>query len=360
MINLTRGVPPAEVFPIDDLIQAGEISLREDGKRIFQYSPAPGYPPLRDWLAAEHSVDSEQVFLGNSSLELFSFVIHILLGVRRRAFIESPSYDRANTLLQRSGAEVVPIPLHLDGMDLDAFEAQLKRGAPGLVYLITDFQNPMGNTTSLEKRQQLAAWAREYDFWIVEDAPYRRLRYSGKDLPTLYSFAPERVIHMASLSKILAPGLRLGYLVAEAGIVRQLTEWAVDTYISPVTPTQAMAYAYLKAGKLPDNIASLCRLYRPRLETMLAALDRYLPQASYPRPEGGFFLGVSLPEGVRMDWLLPRAEQAGLKLSDGRGFFIHPSDGERFVRLPFCSLTLTEIELAVKGLGRLVKEDYPQ
>jgi 2-aminoadipate transaminase len=320
----------------------------------MQYAVAPGYPPLREWLAGEYGVASQQVFLGNSSLELLSFLTHILLGAGKRAFVESPSYDRANVLLQRSGAQVVPIPLQLDGVDLDIFEGELKRGAPGLFYIIADFQNPMGTTTSLEKRRQLAAWAREYDFWIVEDAPYRRLRYSGEALPSLHALAPDRVIHMASLSKILAPGLRMGYLVAETGIVQRLTEWAIDTYIGPVTPTQGMAYTYLRAGKLSGNIEKLCNLYRPRLEALLAALDRDLPQTRYPRPQGGFFIGVQLPEGVRMDWLLPRAEQAGIKLSDGRGFFVYPADGERFVRIPFCSLTVAEIEAAVAGLAQVV------
>ncbi len=354
MINLTRGVPPVDVFPVADLMQAGETSLRENGARLLQYATAPGYPPLRDWLAAEYGVSCEEVFLGNSSLELLDFLTHILLKPGQRAFIESPSYDRANTLLLRSGAEVVPIPLQLDGVDMDAFEAQLKRGAPKLLYAIVDFQNPMGTTTSLEKRQQLAAWAREYDFWIVEDAPYRRLRYQGEPLPTLWQLAPERVVHMASFSKILAPGLRLGYLIAAPGLVQRLTAWAVDTYIGPVTPTQGMAYEYLRAGKLPGNIEKLCGLYGPRLATLLAALDRHLPFCTYPRPQGGFFVGVTLPDGVKMDNLLPRAEQAGLKLSDGRGFFIHPSDGERFLRLPFCNLTRAEIETALETLGQLL------
>ncbi len=356
MINLTRGVPPVEVFPTEDLIRAGEKSLREDGKTTLQYVHAPGYLPLRNWLAEQHAVEPEQVFMGNSSLELFNFLTMVLLKPGQRAFAESPSYDRTNTLLKRCGAEVVGIPLELDGVDLNRFEAELKRGVPGLFYIIPDFQNPMGTTTSLAKRQQIAAWAREYHFWIVEDVPYRALRYRGEAVPTFRSLVPEQVIQLSSFSKILAPGLRMAYVIGSAELSNKLHEWAVDTYIGPVTPTQGMVYEYLKAGLLPANIQKLCDLYQPRLDAMLAAIDRTLPGAVFPRPDGGFFIGVTLPEGNHMETLLPRAFEAGLKLTDGRGFFLNPAEGDRFLRLPFCSLTPTEINTAMDQLAPMIKK----
>jgi 2-aminoadipate transaminase len=146
----------------------------------------------------------------------------------------------------------------------------------------------------------------------------------------------------------------MGYLVGDAGIVKQMHDWAVDTYIGPVTPTQGMVYEYFKAGKLEPNIRRLCDLYRPRLDAMIAAVDHYLPGSVYPRPEGGFFVGVTLPDGNCMDELLPKADKAGLKLTDGRGFFLNSVDGDRFLRLPFCSLTPDEIESAIQILARLV------
>ena len=354
MINLTRGVPPIEVFPIDDLVAASERSLRQDGKSTLQYVHAPGYLPLRDYLAQMNNTRPDQVFMGNSSLELLEFLTMILIKPGMRAFVESPSYDRANTLLRRSGAEVVDIPLEIDGVDLNAFEKELKKGVPAVFYIIADFQNPVGTTTSLEKRKQIAAWAREYNFWIAEDSPYRPLRYRGEPVPCLRDLAPDRVIQLSSFSKILAPGLRMGFLIAQPEIIEQLHAWAVDTYIGPVTPTQGMVYEYLKAGLLEANIAKLCNLYRPRLDAMLAALDRHLPGAVFPRPEGGFFVGVTLPEGNSMEALLPRAAEAGLKLTDGRGFYLNPADGNRFLRLPFCSLTPAEIDSAIETLDPLI------
>ena len=354
IINLTRGMPPPEVFPTEDLIQCGEAALRRDPNVLLQYGRSPGYAPLREWLGQRYGVGPEQILIGNSSMEIFAFITQTLLRPGARAFVESPSYDRAITLLRRAGAQVVGIPLEGDGMNLTVLEDKLKQGTPALVYLITDFQNPMGITTSLEKRRWLAALAEEHGFWIAEDAPYRALRYQGQDIPMLWSLAPERVLHLSSFSKVLTPGLRLGYVVGPAEMIATLAQWAVDTYIGPVFPTQGMVYEYCCRGLLEPNIERLKEVYRPRLQATFSALEQHLSQATWTRPEGGFYVGVTLPEGVKMVSLLAGAGQAGLKLSDGRGFFPNSSDGDRFLRIPFCSVTPEEIAEGVSRLARIL------
>jgi 2-aminoadipate transaminase len=354
IINLTRGMPPPEVFPTQDLIQCGETALRRDPNVLLQYGRSPGYVPLREWLGQQYGVGSEQVLIGNSSLEIFSFTTQTLLWPGDRAFVESPSYDRAITLLRRAGADVVGIPLEEDGMDMVVLEEELKQGPPALMYLITDFHNPTGITTSLEKRRRLAGLAEEYGFWIAEDSPYRALRYRGQDVATLWSLAPERVLYMSSFSKVLAPGLRLGYAVGSAEVIATLVNWAVDSYIGPVFPTQGMVYEYCRRGLLEPNVERLKEVYRPRLQATFSALEKHVPQATWTWPDGGFYVGVTLPEGGDMVSLLPRAEKAGLKLSDGRGFFPNPADGNRFLRIPFCSVTPEEIEEGMSRLARLL------
>lgn len=353
-INLTRGVPPPEVFPVEDLAQCAEAALRRDPNVLLQYGRSPGYPPLREWLGQQYNVGSNQVFIGNSSLEIFAFVTQTQLGPGTRAFTESPCYDRALTLIRRAGAELVGIPLEEDGLDMGVLEAELKKGAPALFYVIADFQNPAGVTLSLEKRKHLTALAEKHGFWIVEDAPYRALRYAGQEVPTLYSLAPDRVLHMSSFSKVLAPGLRLGYLIGPAEMVAKLAAWAVDTYVGPVYPTQGAVYEYCRRGLLPSNIERLKEVYRPRLEATLSALEKHLPEATWFQPEGGFFVGVTLPDGSDMASLLARAGGAGLALTDGRGFFPNPSDGDRFLRIPFCSVTPEDMETAIARLARIV------
>ncbi|MBC7222693.1 MAG: PLP-dependent aminotransferase family protein [Anaerolineae bacterium] len=354
VLNLTRGVPPAEVFPVEDLADCAQAILTRDAATLLQYGRSPGYLPLREWLGQRYGVGPEQVLLGNSSLEIFSFLTESLLRPGKRAFVEQPSYDRAITLIRRAGAELVGIPLERDGLDLEALEVEIKRGVPTLVYLIADFQNPSGVTTSLEKRRRLAELAQRYGFWIVEDAPYRALRYWGEEVPTLWSLAPDRVLHMSSFSKVLAPGVRLGYVVGPADMVASLAQWAVDTYIGPVFPTQGMIYEYCRRGLLAPNIARLKEVYRPRLEATLEALEAHLPAATWMRPEGGFFVGVTLPPGADIVTLRARAEQAGLRLSDGRGFFPNPADGNRFLRIPFCSVRPEDLREAIARLATLL------
>jgi len=353
IINFTRGVPPVNAFPVGDLIECVEVALKRDSDTLLQYSHA-GYVPLREWLGKQYEVGPGQVLTGNSSLELFSFLVENLVSPGERAFVESPSYDRAITALRRSGAELVGIPLETDGVNLNALEDQVKEGAPTLMYVIADFQNPMGVTTSLEKRKRLVALAEEYCFWIVEDAPYRRLRYWGQDVPTMRSLAPERVLHLSSFSKVLSPGVRLGYAVGPADVITKLTRWAVDWYIGPVLPTQGMVYEYCHRGLLDGNIERLKQIYRPRLEAMLTALDDHMPEATQTRPEGGFFVSVMLPEGSDVTTLTARAREMGLLLTDGRSFFPNPDEGNRFLRLPFCSLTPAEIEEGILRLAGLL------
>jgi 2-aminoadipate transaminase len=354
MINLTRGMPPPDVFPTQDLIQCGEAALRRDPSVLLQYGRSPGYAPLREWLGQQYGVGCDQVLIGNSSLEILAFITQTRLKPGTRAFVESPSYDRAITLMRRAGAEVVGIPLEKDGPDLAILEDELQKGVPAMMYLIVDFQNPTGITTSLEKRKQLAALAQEYGFWLIEDAPYRALRYWGQEIPALRSLAPTRVLHLSSFSKLLAPGLRLGYMVGPADVIAMLAQWAIDLYIGPVLPTQGMVYEYCRRGLLSANVERLKTFYRPRLQTTLSALENHLPQTSWSRPEGGFFVGVTLPPGNDMADLGARALEAGLKLSDGRGFFPNPADGNCFLRIPFCGLVPNEIEEAMLRLAHLL------
>ena len=177
------------------------------------------------------------------------------------------------------------------------------------------------------------------------------------EVPTIQSLAAERVLHMTSLSKMLAPGLRMGFMIGPDEMVEKLVRWAVDSYIGPVLPTQGMVYDSLKEGLLEPNIQRLKELYRARMEAILGALDRHLPGTIFSRPEGGYYVSLMLPEGNSMKALLANATNVGLTLTDGRGFYLRPEDGERFLRIPFCSLTLEEIEEAVVRLSSIVVKD---
>ena len=354
-IAFTRGVPPAEAFPVEDLADCAAGAVRNDPSVVLQYGKSSGYLPLRKWLAEQHGLDVEQVFVGNGSLQLMDLVCGLLLAPGDAAFVESPSYDRAILTLRRHRANVVGIPLAPDGVNLEALEAAVATHRPKLFYIIGDFQNPSGVTTVAAKRRHIAALAEKHGFWIIEDVPYRRLRYYGEEEPTFLSLAPGRVLQMSSFSKLLSPGMRTGYLLGPAEVVGRLAKVAEDTYITPVLPTQGIVYEYCRRGLLEPNIARLRDLYRPKLEATLAALAAELPGAEWATPEGGYFVGVTLPAGIDTPTLLAKAGEAGLVLTNGDGFFVEPPS-RAFVRIPFCSLSPDEVAAGVARLGKIVRE----
>jgi DNA-binding transcriptional MocR family regulator len=268
-------------------------------------------------------------------------------------FTESPTYDRTLTLLRRHGAKVVGIPIEADGTDIEALERALQKQVPKFFYVIPDFQNPAGSTCSANKRRRLVELAARHRFLVVEDAPYRLLRYRGKEEPTLYELAPENTLHMSSFTKLIAPGVRMGFMIGEPSLLAKLGKVAEDTYISPGYLAQGITYEWCRQGLLTPQIERLKALYAPRLDACLAGIDKHLPDARTTRPEGGFFISLTLAEGVLATAVRAQASTRGLNLADGLAFFPE-GGGERFVRLPFCALSPAEIDEGIRRLAESV------
>jgi 2-aminoadipate transaminase len=354
-INFTRGVPAAESFPVEDVITASRAALEKHGSVVMQYGPALGFAPLREWLAQWHGVPADQVLTANGSLQIVDFLCHALLRPGDLVYTESPSYDRTLTLLRRHQARMVGIPLQGDGPDIGALEAALQKEVPRFFYVIPDFQNPSGTTCSLAKRRQLAALAARYGFWLLEDAPYRLLRYRGEELPSLVALCPQRTLHMLSFSKLIGPGMRVGMLYGPADLLAQVAKAGEDTYITPSLVAHGIAYEFCAAGRLPAQVERLKALYAPRLEACLQALTRFLPDAEAVRPDGGFFVSLRLPEGTTISQVRERARVHGVNLADGEAFF-PGGGGDRFLRLPFCALSPEEIAEGVQRVARAVQD----
>jgi 2-aminoadipate transaminase len=358
-IFFTRGVPPPEAFPTDELGACFGAAIRDDAAVVLQYGQQPGYAPLRSELAKEYGVSDGDVLIGNGSLHLQDLVSAHLVSPGMAVFTEQPSYDRAITTFRRRGARVIGIPLEEDGISAERLEAALQREVPAFLYLVPDFQNPAGATLSLQKRRKVVELASEYGFPIIEDVPYRKLRYRGEDLPLLRDIDPSRVITMSSFSKLLSPGIRVGFMIAPTDLISTVTKLGEDTYLSPVLPTQAAVAEYLRRGLLEPNVERLKELYRPRWQAMADAVRRELPAAQAFIPGGGFFVSVMLPEDADTDDLVGRARERGLVLTPGAAFFADPDDGketpgDRFVRLPFCAVTPDQIEEGVRRLASLL------
>src|SRR3990170_389226 len=346
-IVFTRGVPPPEAFPTEEIGKCFDAAVRGDAATVLQYGQQRGYAPLRRQLAAEYGVGEMEILVGNGSLQLQDLVASYLSGPGTVVYTEQPSYDRAIKTFRRRGARAIGIPLEEDGISVERLEAALRREVPAFLYLVPDFQNPAGATLSLEKRRRVVELANTYGFPVIEDVPYRKLRYKGEDLPLLREIDPSRVITMSSFSKLLSPGIRVGFMIAPSDLTGALTRLGEDTYLSPVLPTQAAVAQYLRRGLLQPNVERLKDLYTPRWKAMAEAVRRELPDAQAFIPDGGFFVSVMLPE------------DGGLVLTPGAAFFADADDGgtvpgDRFVRLPFCAVTPEQIEEGVRRLASLL------
>ena len=356
MIAFTRGVPASEAFPTRALGECAAAALDRYGEEILKYGDFRGFAPLREQLAAEHGVHPDQVLLSQGALQIVDFAARSLITPGTTVLVEQPSYDRVIKVLRRAGATVVGVPLGQDSMDLAACEQLIRETHALMAYVISDFQNPSGTTMTEGKRRAFAALAERSNLLVLEDVPYRRLRYAGSDLPTIHSLIPGRTIQLTSFSKLLAPGLRVGVAVGPQELMDRMGRTAQDTYITPSLLPQATVFEFIDRGLLPAQIEKLHALYRPRLARLLAALDASMGDlGTWARPEGGFFVGVTLTKNVRAEDLIAAAQKAGILLTNGRDFFAD-GRGDNFVRLPFCALSGEEIDQGVSLLADVVRD----
>lgn len=350
-ISFARGAPCPEALSGDLIAECTGRALAADATRVLSYGGGAGYPPLCAWLAEHHGVDPGQVFITNGSLQGFVFLMETMLAPGDLVGVEAPTYDRALLQLQLHGHDLVSVPVEADGMDVDALAEACAAGrVPRLVYTIPNFQNPSGATLSAAKRDALIELAERHDFLILEDDPYGRLRFEGEALPGLFTSAPAgRVLFTSSFSKIVAPGLRVGYLIAPAERVAQLTAIASRTYISASFLAQAAAYQLCADGLLDANIAHVTSLMRERRDAMVAGLDQMPAGTSCTPPAGGFFLWMELPEPLSADECFDPALRAGVLYVRGSDCFAE--GGERTLRLAYSGVSPAEITEGMRRLG---------
>jgi 2-aminoadipate transaminase len=352
VISFARGVPAPECIPVDELADCARAVLEREGETVLNYGPPGGYGPLREWLAGRHDVAAGRVVLTNGSLQGLDLLLGRFAG-ERRLLVEAPTYDRALRAAARHGLDVRGIAHDEEGLDPGALEQELTSDPrPALLYVLPTFQNPTGRTISLGRRRRVLELADAHDLLVVEDDPYRLVRFEGEELPSLHELAGgDRVVHSSSFSKIVAPGLRVGYLVVPPGLAGELESMAASTYLAPVFPTQAIAFEFLRRERLEPNLERVRGLLRIRRDTMLAALARDLPEAAWSRPAGGYFLWLELPSGIGAQAALAAATAAGVTFVAGEDFFVRPDDGGGAARLAFSFAARGEIDEGVALLA---------
>jgi DNA-binding transcriptional MocR family regulator len=352
IISFARGAPSLDIIAADELAECAARALRSDPAGAFSYGTAVGYQPLREWIAERQSAAVEQVVTTNGSMQADAFLFELMVEPGDVVIVEAPTYDRTLLSLRKLGAEVMPIPLEPDGIDVGALEVVLEQGVrPKLAHIIPNFQNPAGYTLSLDKRRRLLELAAQYDFVLFEDDPYIELRFAGERLPTMLSMdRADKVVYASSFSKTVCPGIRVGYLVGPEPVIAAIVRLGTETYISPSMVSQAIVTEFCRSGAIEQSIETVKNALRDRRDALAEALRRELPEARFVPPDGGYFLWVELPEGADVDLLFENARDAGVVFVKGTDFLV--DGGQNTLRLAFSGVTPAEID---EGVSRLAK-----
>ena len=349
-ISFARGAPSLDIIDVEGLKAAAEQAFAADPGGMTAYGTAVGYVPLREWIAQQHGVSPNQVFVTNGSMQADAFLFDALVERGDTVIVELPTYDRTLLSLRNRGADVRMVELEPDGIDTAALERVLATGAgPKLAHIIPNFQNPAGYTLSRPKRERLLELARTYGFTIFEDDPYVTLRFEGEPLPTMLSLGPDVVVYASSFSKTVCPGIRVGYLVGAEDLIARIVKIATSTYISPNMVAQAIVNQFCRSGAVDRSIETVRAALRERAHTLCQALAEHLPDARFVPPQGGYFLWVDLPEGTDVAALFDAAAARGVQFVKGTDFVLE--GGESSLRLAYSGVTPAEIEEGVKRLA---------
>jgi 2-aminoadipate transaminase len=349
-ISFARGAPSLDIVDVAGLKEAAARAFANDPGGATAYGTAIGYVPLREWIAEQNGVETAQVVVTNGSMQADAFLFDELVEPSDTVIVERPTYDRTLLALRQRLADIRPVELEPDGIDVDGVATLVDSGVqPKLAHIIPNFQNPAGYTLGRDKRDALVALARDNGFTIFEDDPYVSIRFAGDPLPTMLSLdRDENVVYASSFSKTVCPGIRVGYLVGPAELIARIVKRATGTYISPNMVAQAIVYEFCTSGALDRSIETVRTNLKARVEALVNALERDLPDARFVAPEGGYFMWVDLPEGTDVDKLLAAAGERGVTFVKGTDFLLE--GGRNTLRLAYSGVTPEQID---EGIGRL-------
>lgn len=359
--SFAGGYPSADTFPLQDIKELSALVLDKYGARALQYGATQGVPELRQVLSDRYGVPVERIQITTSSQQGIDVCTRILADPGDVILTSDPSYLGALQSFHSYRADIVGVP-HLG--DLAAMRSAYVETIEGLrkagkrikfLYMIPDFQNPSGETLTLAERKMLLGLAETYDFLVVEDCPYRELRYEGEPVPTMYSLAPDRVLHLGSFSKIFAPGFRLGWIFGAPQLLDQIYVCKQSLDLCPPIFDQYLAAEFMGSGRLDANLAKSKELYRSKRDLLLQMLAETMPEGvSWTHPEGGLFLFLTLPEGFDSVAFYDKALDAGVAYVAGS--FFHTKGGRNTMRLNFSFMTHDRIREGIRLLASLLHE----
>jgi 2-aminoadipate transaminase len=353
VISFAGGLPAPGLFPVTRLREAADTVLEKYGSEALQYSTTEGHPPLRDWIASRfRGVTAENVQIISGSQQGLDLIAKVFLDPGDKVVVAAPTYMGALRAFDAYEVQYLSVATDEEGVVPDALEKALER-SPKLIYVIPNFDNPTGITMSLRRREALVGLAREYGVPIYEDDPYGELRFEGEPLPHLYDLAPDVVIYAGTFSKIMVPGFRLAWLVADPQVLTPLVRAKQAADLHTASYTQMIAFEVSKDGFMAGQVARTRAYYKSQRDLMLTALDRHFPDfVGWTRPKGGMFLWCTLSEGMNATEIAYDAAREGVAYVPGETFYANGA-ALNTLRLSYSVATPEQISEGIGSLGRL-------
>jgi 2-aminoadipate transaminase len=365
VISLAGGMPDPITFPVEAIKEICAQILTRDSARALQYSSTEGLLKLRQFLFQWLNLDSKKfgtdnIVITSGSQQGLDLVSKALLDPGDVVIVELPSYLAALDAFRSYGAEMIGIPMDAEGMQMELLEDALekfknKSKKVKFIYTISNFQNPAGVTMSLPRRKKILEIAQRYNLFILEDNPYDKLRFEGESIPSIFSFDYEgRVINLGTFSKILCPGLRLAWISSNIDIIEKIIILKQATDLCTPMLNQLIASEYCDQGYIDENIESNISVYKEKRDIMLQSLEKYFPAgASWTKPNGGFFVFVTLPEYINTDEMFSDAIREKVAYVSGSSFYAN-GEGKNTMRLSFCYAGKEDIREGIKRLSKVI------
>jgi 2-aminoadipate transaminase len=372
IISFAGGLPSPEAFPLRRFEEACHKVITEQASHALQYGRTEGYEPLRDWIArnmARYGIRAklENVMITSGAQQALDLVGKLFIDRGDRVLVEAPTYLGALQAFNAYGAEYISVPIDGDGLRTDLVEERL-RSSPKFMYVLPNFQNPAGTTLSEGRRHELVLLADKYGVPIIEDDPYGQLRYEGEHVPSMVvidcenlrrdaGYSIGNVIYLGTFSKTVAPGLRLGWIVAPPEVIAKLVQLKQSTDLHTSTFTQHVAYEVVRDGFLDEHVKFIRKLYRERRDVMLQALTKFFPpEVRWTRPQGGLFLWVTLPQTLDSHKILETAVTQRVAFVPGNSFYANPvGPVDHHMRLNFSNATPEQVQEGVRRLALAVE-----
>ena len=363
IISFAGGLPAPELFPVADIKAAYDAVLDEAGPTALQYGATDGWAPLRKQIAERMlaknnvTIDPSQIILTAGSQQGLDFIGKLFLNPGDVVVLESPSYLGAINAFRQYQPNFVEVPTDGDGMIMEDLEKKILQYKPKMLYTIPTFQNPTGKTLPEERRRKVAELANRYHMVVAEDDPYRDLRYEGKPVASIKSFDTEGwVVFLGSFSKIISPGLRVGYIAGHPDLIRKCTVGKQSTDVHTANLNQAVVDLFIRRRLLPEHIRTICADYGTKMKFMLSKLSEFPGNVRYTKPQGGLFIWAELPDHLNAKALLDKAVEKKVAYVPGTHFCVNGGH-ENTIRLNFSNSSMEQIETGMDILKKLVAEN---